>query len=167
MKALGIGRVQAPEHIRRVWSRAVTFVPYGSGGEQIPAGWLFTAFPFGERGKPVYDSSTPPHPALDAAKQPPQNVDPFDVYGHQDRLGEFYGRRFSDSIPASSFTVPATFHWTEDSERIPVTITSGFLGHETIAVDGSVRPVIGWFVQHAQDVVVERELDENRPEFFN
>jgi hypothetical protein len=97
------GVVAATEDMKTTWSRAVTWVRQGSGGQRFLGGWLHVLCPFTSSGHPLFKNTL--HPCLNPKAKPDYDSHK-GFYGYQDAEKDFYGTIDKDSIPSSILTVP-------------------------------------------------------------
>lgn len=129
MRNLGEGIVYAPESISHMWSRFITYVPYGSGGQKYLSGWIQLMFP---------TNDIPRSPNLLNLNLTP-NYDKYRFYERQDRMKKWAQIcRDEASVPRGTCQFEAKFNETL------IEVTTGFIGCKYDGI--SVYPVLGYYI---------------------
>ena len=113
------GTVDAPPEYVNLWSRAITHVPYGSGGGTRLGGWIHVLVPYAASNKlkPFFKNL----PCLDTSKEVPDRGK-FRGYDYQKEMAKYYGSTTWDDIQDSMLSTPVKF----TNENIDATMYSGF-----------------------------------------
>jgi Domain of unknown function (DUF4419) len=86
----------------KLWSRVITYTPYGSGGDQLLGGWIRLFFPY-DTSKKLVHTALNPLKCLDTTTEygASQKSSATDYYGEQNMISNFYGSSGEESIPTS------------------------------------------------------------------
>ena len=126
-----------PKDLELFWSRVITYVPYGSGGQQFISGWAKVLFPGS-----AYDKFPDRLNLLDCASAPPQKTQ-LDYYSWQDRMKSWAQLVAED--PVGITTVPAELD--DHGLRYQLWCTAGHIGW-TVS-DGFAEARLGYVVHAA------------------
>jgi len=156
MKKLGYGQVKGTADMKLLWSKAITMVPQGSGGQQFLGGWIHMLFPLDSNGGAIF-KSLDVYPPLDV-KQPSPERGQHSHYGYQGVLKDFFKIRGWNSVPSGLFKVDAEFITPLQKDQI--SIVAGFYGMTIHPKDHSVKPVLGWNIKPFYEIKKDRTDDE-------
>lgn len=138
------------DDLKTFWSRIVTYVPYGSGGERYISGWIKLLVP-GDQ----YDRFPEKCNLLDVHSSEPERTR--DYYGWQDLMKAWAGMTFD--APKSHTFVEAELN--DHGLVYDLYCVSGFVGMQI--VDGFVQPQLGYAVhatkKDAPDTTAEAEAE--------
>jgi hypothetical protein len=155
-------------HIAKLWSRVITYTPYGSGGDQLLGGWIRLFFPY-DTSKKVVISSKPAklEKSTTSDKQPnstksnfmdldldPQKVD--DFYASQEILAKFYMASSEDTIPDSFSKTKLEIIENEKCHKSE--FVSGFFEPHIDNLN-MVRFNIGTIVRHDAEIVQDEKKE--------
>jgi hypothetical protein len=139
------------DDLKTFWSRIVTYVPYGSGGERYISGWIKLLVP-GDQ----YDRFPEKCNLLDVHSSEPERTRG-DYYGWQDLMKAWAGMTFD--APKSHTFVEAELN--DHGLVYDLYCISGFVGMQI--VDGFVQPQLGYAVhatkKDAPDTTAEAEAE--------
>lgn len=148
------GEVEGTNDMKELWSRVVTYVPYGSGGQKYLSGWsqwLAPNFSKNVRRQQPFVSNL-----LNLESSPPEKGNNY--YGWQDQMKAWAQITRDDSaVPGSICECPAELN---DYGRVSkITFRSGFIG--VIERKEAIVPVLGWWAteQAMREPVVTREVE--------
>jgi hypothetical protein len=141
------------------WSRIITYVPHGSGGQQYISGWLKVLIP-GDN----YDDFPKTLSILDAYSSMPEQTNDFwsgNYYDWQNRLKSWAGLTFEEPKGCTFVEVKLN----QDGNKQDLYVLSGFVGFR---VDGNnyVTPEIGYIVHSVPEgqgtFITQRALKESK-----
>ncbi len=124
-----IDKSEVPEDIKQFWSRIITFIPYGSGGQRHVSGWARILFPGSK-----YDAIPEEISLLETIEQSSKrdSSDSWRLYTAWIKLDE----------PEGTTQIEAELN--DNAKITDVYITAGHIG---FAVDGSyVVPKLGYYI---------------------
>ena len=130
-------KVNLGEDLGIFWSRIITYIPYGSGGQRYVSGWLKVLMP-GEH----YDSFPKKLNLLDPYEETPECSN--NIYKYQDDLKEWAGLTFKE--PVSTATIEVNLN--HNGDLYEVFGTSGIVGFKIEEKEGMCYavPEIGYAV---------------------
>jgi hypothetical protein len=96
------GTVNATDTMKKMWSRVITYVPYGSGGDKLLGGWLRLFVPYSSSNK-LFDFSKKME-FMDLNKE--TKCDTYDNYDKKG-LRSFYAAEDFDSMQKAIVETPA------------------------------------------------------------
>lgn len=152
MRMLGVsGSVRAPDHIKELWKRVISYVPQGSGGDKILGGWIRLLIPYTTDNKLIggLDKKVP---CLDISMSDPSLGEKGITYAMQDKLRDFYIASGWSTVPKSNVITPATLI-DYDGTEYQVEFASGFF--ESAFVDGCVSMNIGFIMTENMTIKTE------------
>ena len=104
------GIIDATEYQKEMFSRVISLVPYGSGGETKLGGWISVLVPYTENNKIIKNISKIPCLNIDMTEEKYCNgISEWDCYGRQDKLSEYYLGRTWSSLQNSLYETPVKF----------------------------------------------------------
>jgi hypothetical protein len=138
------GTIDAPDHIKKLWERVISYIPVGSGGDTKLAGWIRLFCP--------YSSSMKLIDGLD------KNLECFNI--DSEPLLYWYKRGDDwNTVPSSIVITPATMKFDQGEEELTsykVEIHSGFYIPYYNMDDDTIEMNIGFKIKEAEDVEYDR-----------
>jgi hypothetical protein len=113
----------APTNIKELWKRVISYVPQGSGGDQILDGWVRLFIPY-TSGNTLIGGLKSDIKCLDISKKDPSNGLKYVDYGMQDVLKDFYIASGWSTVPKSVAVTPAVLDY--NRTKYEVEFVSGF-----------------------------------------
>jgi hypothetical protein len=140
MRMLAVsGSVEAPQKIKDLWDRVISYVPRGSGSERILGGWIRLLVPYTTDNKLIAGLDKKIK-CLDVTLKDPTDKNT-DFYLMQDILADFYIAHGWKTVPKSLFITPATLI-DYDKTEYKVEFCAGF--YQPAFIDGCVSMNIGF-----------------------
>ena len=115
------GSVQARPEWVEIWSRVISNIPYGSGGDTQLGGWVAVLIPFSKGLSMILDFEN--LPCFDMEREVPRKTNNFDDEGIQSK---FFGLITYDSIQDSIFYTPIKAYDTDKILLNEYDLLSGF-----------------------------------------
>jgi hypothetical protein len=170
------GETVAPKFYEDFWSRIVTYVPYGSGGQKYLSGWSQILFPGsrflykdmnllkprslppvcgGNRSIAIGNSDRPRTPE---PEYPPGTTVVNGYYAWQDAMSDWAQiTRTNDTVPKGVCTCP--FELNDHGDVFDMNFSSGFIGVKE--EDGEIAAVVGFYAtgnrKDKADITAEAE----------
>lgn len=155
------GEVEGTQEMKDLWSRVVTYVPYGSGHQQYLSGWSQCLFPDFNKNQPVQSNNMKLANLLDleskmpnennytcrsisiAIGQPQKEEVYLDCYKWQDAMKE-WAQFCRTSISLGNSVCECHIELHDYGKTSKVTFQSGFVGVQE-RDDEVINPVVGWW----------------------
>ena len=118
-----VDEINVPENFKQLFKRVITYIPQGSGGDQILGGWIRLFCPYSGSNK-IIKGLDKPIECLDIKKYPPSDNE-YDYYRWQDVMKKYYFGCDWGDISTSFITTPAKLI-IEDGTVYEVEFYSGF-----------------------------------------
>jgi hypothetical protein len=135
-------------YIKEMWKRVITYIPQGSGGDQILGGWVRLFVPYNSKNK-IIAGLDQDIPCLDINFTPPDRKK-INYYSWQDKMKQFYlgggwGEMFSSCV-----TTPAKLIYYDQTEY-QVEFYSGFFEPNLTEFD-EIKFNIGYIMREDQQI---------------
>ena len=141
MRALGEGEVEATQEMKDLWSRVVTYVPYGSGGQKYLSGWIQLLFA-GDKDFPKNSN------ILNMETLPPEKSG--NCYSWQDQFKDWAQVcRKNNTVPPGISQFQGEFNYY--GEITKVNMNAGFVGATYSKEKNEVSPLLGYFLTQSEE----------------
>lgn len=135
-----------PDNFKELFKRVITYIPEGSGGDQILGGWIRLFCPYSGSNK-IIEGLNKPIQCLDLTTSPPSNN--HDYYRWQDRMKQYYFGCDWDSLSSSFITTPAKLTL-QDGTVYEVEFYSGFF-QPHLNESNEIQMNIGYMMRENQE----------------
>lgn len=144
-----VNQEDVPSKIKELFKRVITYIPQGSGGDQILGGWIRLFCPHSGVNK-IIKGLDKEIKCLDVKCDIPTCNGKYDYYDYQDTLKEYYFGCDWSSISTSIMTTPAKLI-DYDGTEYEVEFNSGFFTPH-LNEDGEIEMNIGVCVRENQEI---------------
>jgi hypothetical protein len=149
------GEVEATFNIKALWTRVISIVPQGSGGDTILGGWVRLLVPYSSQNKLIgFEKKIE---CLDITKQIPEK-NKYDYYTYQNVLKKYYFASGWNSMQTSYVTTPAKLIDYDETEY-EVEFYSGFFS-PVLNGDMSISTNIGFIMREDQAMLKTKEREK-------
>lgn len=139
---------ESTEYIKEMWKRVITYIPQGSGSDQILGGWVRLFVPYNNSNK-IINNLEKDIPCFDLTKHTPTKDR--DYYTWQDNMKEFYFGGDWDEMFSSFITTPATLILDNHSIEYKVEFYSGFF-EPHLSEDDKIHFNVGYMLREDQQI---------------
>ncbi len=147
--------------IAKMWSRVITYTPYGSGGDQLLGGWIRLFFPFDTNKKIIDGIKNQKSKLFDLDSEPKESSD---YYHNQDILKEFYMSSSENEIPQSLQQTKLEIILETANIKFESEIVSGFyqpyIRSSEQTSDNVVRFNVGTIIRKDSDLIKKEQMAE-------
>jgi hypothetical protein len=152
-----VNEEDVPFNIRELFKRVITYIPQGSGGDQILGGWIRLFCPYSGTNK-IISGLDKKIKCLDITMNVPTYNEKYDYYNYQDKMKEFYFGCDWNSIQTSILITPAKLI-DYDGTEYEVEFNSGFFTPH-LNENGEIEMNIGVCVKENQEIKKENMKNE-------
>jgi hypothetical protein len=150
------GKVDAPSHIKELWKRVISYVPYGSGGQTFLGGWIRLFMPYNPRNQVIkFDKYIKCLDLNTIAPDINNNIS----YEQQDEYIKYYIANDWDIVSKSFTVTPCTIQPSILSIPIDAQFYSGFF-NPRINEDNLVSLNIGIILSEDKEKLKKLKREE-------